>query len=275
MHELSKIDQSLIEKNFDKTLTDNELTTFNQRLTDATFAAEVQRYEKAVTAVKAFGDKNLKALLQEEEARLQGQTVKIADITPPPASIGTSQYSEPKLRSVGQKWAIAANLLLVVSALAWYFLPKKTDTSFSENKNIYATYFKPYRNYEKPTVRDNTQKDLLEKAFSLYDNGDFQGSLTYFEQVPSQISTKIPPQYSALFYQANAYLATNQLGKALPILENLAQSPQSEWQLRAEWYWALALSETQPAKAKMVFEKIRNTTNHPYQKQVESVLNLN
>jgi tetratricopeptide (TPR) repeat protein len=257
MFELTEIDQLLIEKYLDNTLTDSELTTFNQRLTDAAFAAEVARYQKAIKAIHAFGDHKLKALLQEEEAKLTESTPKA---TSKIVEIGTPQYSR-------LKWAIAASLLVAASVTTLYFTQNKNI----KTESIYAAKFKPYRNYEKPTVRDNGYKDDAEKAFALYDNGNYKEALIYFEKINAAASTGGTPSYN-LFLQANAYLATQQLGKAIPILTELSASTDSEWQQKGEWFLALALSETDKSKAQILFEKIKNTPNHVFQKQAAEVL---
>ncbi len=266
MYKLTEIDQLLIEKKLDNTLTTSELMTFNQRLSDADFAAEVKRYEAAVVAIKAFGDGNLKTLLQAEEATLQaGKVIKSAvksiDTKTPFVSKRPLRSKAPKGVSFMQQLAIAATLLLGICGATMYFIRQKKT---AETERTYAATFRPYRNYAQPTVRENTQKSDIEKAFSLYDNGEYEAALVYFEKIRT-------PQYDALFFQANAYLATEQAEKAVPILTQLSQLRDTEWQPKAEWYLALALSEKQGDKARLLFEKIKNTPNHPYQKQAADV----
>jgi tetratricopeptide (TPR) repeat protein len=264
MYKLTEIDQLLIEKYLDKTLTDSELTTFNQNMEDASFAAEVQRYERAVTAIHAFGDDNLKALLQEEEAKLQGEK-EIKKLEPQAKFVSKRppKAKAPNVASLAQRWAIAATLLLGIGGATLYFIrQKETGNSVS----VYASKFKPYPNYAQPTVREDAQKNDIEKAFSFYEQGDYQSALVYFEKIRT-------PQYDAQFFQANAYLATNQREKAVVILTKLSDNSPPEWQQKAEWYLALSLSETDKTKANVLFEKIKNTPDHPYQKQAADVLN--
>lgn len=271
MSELTEIDQLLIERYLDKTLTDSALTQFKQRLTDAAFAAEVHCYEKAVIAIKAFGDTQLKALLQEEEIKLQGNNDELIEINDKIIELNTPQYKTQKIRSTRQNWAIAASLLVLISAGIYYFINKNKDVEPIKTESIFAANFKPYRNYNKPTVRDNTTKNIEEKAFSLYDNGEYDAALTYFEKIIPPVQTGQAPEYNSLFFQANAYLATHQTEKAIPILTQLSQLNNSEWQQKAEWYLALALLEKDVEKAKVLLEKIKNTANHPFQKQAAGI----
>jgi hypothetical protein len=261
MLQLTEIDQLLIEKKLDNTLTETEKMTFNQRLADPNFASELKRYQQAVQAVYAFGDANLKALLQEEEQKLQK---KKAALTP--------QYPIAILRPVWRRWAVAASLLVAIGLTAQVVLHK-----MQESKSVYARYFKPEPTYSKRANRDRADapkapKDDFEKAFTFYDNGEYEAALTYFEKIPAPVSAEETPQYDVLFFKANAYLATKQTAKAIPIFEQLSQNKATKWQLHAEWYLAIALSKEQPDKANVLFEKIRNTENHPFQKQAVAVL---
>lgn len=261
MLQLTEIDQLLIEKKLDNTLTETEKMTFNQRLADPNFASELKRYKQAVQAVYAFGDDNLKALLQEEEQKLQKKK-----------AVMTPQYPTPILRPVWRRWAIAASLLVAIGLTAQVVLHKIQD-----KKSVYARYFKPYRTYDEGTNRSpkasKAPKDNLENAFTSYANEEYEEALTYFEKIPPPVSAEETPQYDVLFFQANAYLATNQTEKAIPIFEQFSQNSTSKWQQPAEWYLALALSKKQPYKANLLFEKIKNTENHPFQKKAATVLN--
>jgi tetratricopeptide (TPR) repeat protein len=299
MDKITEIDQLLIEKYLDKTLTGNELATFNQRLTDATFAAEVQRYEKAVEAINIFGDNKLKALLQEEENKLNNNNsinlndnslinlnnnstnlkdnlsidsdnnlIKNSENKTKIIKLETPQYRAPKMVSLGRKWALAAGLLMLVSAATWYFLINETPKTDS----IYASNFRPYPNYGHPIVREDVHKNDLDKAFAFYENGNYKEAITYFEKTNTPLKTGDTPQYNALFYQANAYLAINETEKAVKIFEQINATNDPDWQPKAEWYLALALSKTQKDKAKLLFEKIKNTPNHQFQKQAAAVL---
>lgn len=252
---LSKIDQILIEKYLDKSLTDAEQITFNQRLEEPNFAAEVDLYQQSVQAVCAFGDAQLKAILMEEEAKLEVQT-----------AVSVLQYGNTFVPKIPQKlviryWiALAASFLLLVSVGYWFLTNKDIGIDIQKKNNILASNFKPYPNFNDPNVRDNTNtKTDREKAYTLYDNGEYEQALTYFQKIT-------PPQYKDQFFEANAYLATHQAGKAAPLFERLSQNPSFEWQKQAEWYWALSLLTTKPEQAKRLFEKIKVDNQHPFYK---------
>jgi tetratricopeptide (TPR) repeat protein len=250
---ITKIDQQLIEKYLDKRLSDIEQLTFNQRLSDTEFLHEVKLYEQAVKGVYASGDNKLKGILQEEEAKLR---------EPP-------QFEKPKLRISFLRWAVAASFLLLVSIGTWYLLEK-----IKEPKEVYATYFKPYQNLSKPTLRDDSFKNDIQKAFALYDNGDYKAAINYFEKISSsvQLSNDLVLLQYVTFIQANAYLSNQQIEKAIPLLERVSQDTQSKWHQHGEWYLALALSKNQTDKATFLFSKIKNEEGHPYQKSAIEVL---
>jgi tetratricopeptide (TPR) repeat protein len=263
MYKLTEIDQLLIEKYLDKTLTDSELTTFNHRLTDADFATEVKHYERAVRAIHASGDSKLKGLLQEEEAKIQAEkSVKTFDTQAKFVSKRPPRAKATSMVSLTQRWAVAATLILGIGGATMYIIRKGEA---EKTESIYASKFRPYRNYAQPTVRENAQKNDIEKAFSLYDNGAYTEALTFFEKIKNA-------PLDVQFFQANAYLAINQKEKAEAILKQLTENNASEWQQKAEWFLALSLSETDKSKANMLFEKIKNTPEHPYQEQAANVL---
>ena len=263
MSEITDTDRILIEKHLDHALSPEEQTTFNQRLEDPNFAAEVRLYAQSVKAVFAFGDDNLKAMLMEEEAKLREQA-------PPPDRLGTGQYKRgkpTKTVSLVSRWAMAATVLLLVSLGIWYFNEPKgiekppADMVFEQN-------FVPYKSFENPTVRDNTTKSDREKAYAFYNNGDYKEALVLFEK---RIG---PPQYKDQFLMANAYLATHQAEKAITLLKQLSINPAFEQQKQAEWFLALSLLKTNPDEAKQLFEKIKTDTTHPFQQKAIQILVL-
>ncbi len=260
MSRINETDTQLIEKYLGKNLNEEEQSIFNQRLSDPTFANEVQLYEKAVQAVYALGDSRLKAVLQAEEAKLQADN----------AQQGTPQYPLTVARPNWQKWAMAASFLLMVSAAAWLWQSvgeKVEDNKPTAPKSIFAANFKPYPNYAQPVVRGAGPKNDIDKAYALYERKDFKAALTYFAKID-------PPLNEDLFLEANAYLVIQQTEKAIPLLEKVSTSETAnpDLQQNAQWYLALALSETQPEQAIALFQKMKETPNHSYQTQAAEVL---
>lgn len=251
---ISDQDRLLIEKYLDKKLTETELLTFDKRLEDPDFADEVKLYTKAVQAILAFGDEKMKAMLKAEDEKFP---IVIQPLKG--NSSGNSQHK--KITTMWRRWLIAACFLLVSVSLVWFGTNRNTDNA----GKVFATYFKPYPNYEKPNSRNGTTKNNLEKAYAAYDNGDYQLALTYFE-------TSSPSQYDAQFFQANAYLAIDQAEKAIPILEKLSRDSAFKWQQQAEWYLVLALSErSDKTEVKRLIEKICQNTNHPYYSESKKI----
>ena len=255
MSRINEADTLLIEKYLDKNLTEQEQFVFNQRLSDPTFASEVRLYEKAVQAVYAFGESRLKAVLQAEETKLQADN----------ASQETPQYPLTVVRPNWQKWAMAASFLLLTSLAAWLLLPE--DKKVAKTQSVFAANFKPYPNYAQPTVRGAGPKNDIDKAYALYEKKDFKAALTYFAKIN-------PPLNEDLFLEANAYLVIQQTEKAIPLLEKISGSETAnpDLQQNAQWYLALALSETQPEQAMALFQKMKDTPNHSYQSQAAEVL---
>ena len=261
MSRINDTDTQLIEKYLDKNLNEQEQTLFNQRFSDSVFANEVRLYEQAVQSVSAFGDAELKTMFQEEEAKLQAENTEK----------GTPQYKTATMRPTWQRWAMAASFLLLASVAAWLLLSKdkkldkpNQDLVAQSNKmNVFAANFEPYKDYS--VVRSEKPKNALEKAQFFYASRRYAEAIVLFEQIN-------PLPIDAEFLQANAYLATHQVEKAIPILEKLSADVSFKQQQAAQWYLALALSEKQPERATALFQKIKDTPNHSYQTQAAEVL---
>ena len=249
MSQIIDKDRILIEKHLDFALTDEEKAHFNQRLEDQNFAAEVRLYEQSVKSVHAFGDARLKDVLMEEEAKLVSNPLP--------------QYKATKVVSMSQCWAMAASVLVVLGASLWYFIGKSIPNKPSVEM-VFEQNFKPYQNFDAPNIRDNATKTNREKAYALYENGDYAQALTYFEQITT-------PQYKDQFFEANAYLAMHQAEKAASLFEKLSQASDFDLQKHAEWYWALSLLQTQPIEAQRILDKIKKDRQHPFYKNAVQI----
>lgn len=251
---ITEIDRQLIEKHLDKSLSEPEQAAFDERLADADFATELALYQKSIFAIHAAGDINLKAMLQLEESMLQAPPQYPSNFVPKIPTKIIKQYG----------WAMAASFLIAVSVGYWFFTTTN-DIKQQGKDRIFADNFKPYIDKKYATTRSEGVAAEIDSAFSLYFRKDYLRALTYFEKINS-------PLTDIQFTQANAYLATHQLDKAIPILEKISQDTSAQKQQAAEWYLALALSETQLEKAKRLFEKIKSTANHSYQQDAIVIL---
>jgi hypothetical protein len=243
---ITEIDIQLIEKHLDKSLSNTEQAAFEERLADADFVSELALYKKSVHAIYASGDAKLKALLQLEEDKL-----------------ATPQYVKALKPSSSTKsvkmvwWSLAATFL--VGAFTFLFVLNRQP----KHEKVFANHFKAYGDDQARRGGQDVQTDI-DQAFLLYNQKKYAQSLVYFEKLRV-------PQYHSDFYQANAYLATNQIDKAIPLLEKISQGPTSEKQPIAEWYLALALLKTQPEKAMPLFEKMKSNPNHTFQREATAV----
>lgn len=253
---ITEIDGQLIEKHLDKSLSESEQAQFRQRLDDTDFVAELALYQKSVYAIQAAGDKKLKSLLMLEEVALNA----------PPQYDNALFIPDNSRRLVKQLWWAMAAAFLILILVGYWFFNATNDFKKGNKEKIFAAHFEHFVNKDNINFRTKGEVESdLDKAFLYYDNKDYKKALMYFEKTASA-------EYDAPFYQAIAYLATQELDKAILILEKISQNTASNKQKQAEWYLALALSETQPEKATRLFEKIKSDTLNRYQKEATAVL---
>lgn len=254
---MTENDKLIIEKYLDNSLSLAEQQVFDQRLEDPVFAKEVKLYKEAVQAIYALGDDKLKALLQEEEAK----------IAPP-------QYSKqfvPKIPTKLAKsywWAMAASLLVLLSVGYWFFNQKPIEQAQTKEA-LFAANFEPYKNYNDNIVRgkkDTALTSIIVKALEAYNENDYKSFLTYFEKADN-------PSKDALFLMGNAYLGIGEPLKAIPIFDKIAADSTDPHQLQAEWYLALTyLKAGNTEGCRILLEKIKAKPNHPKREKAESLL---
>ena len=253
---ITEIDIQLIEKHLDKSLSESEQAVFSQRLADADFVTELALYQKSIYAIHAAGDKKLKSMLILEESMLQA---------PPQYSNVFIPDDSPRL--IKQMWWAMAAAFLIIVGVGYVFLTRSNEIKQGNKDRLFAANFQAY--HSKADEPDRGENDVRNEerdtAYILYDAKNYRGALTYFEKVKS------PSSYMQ-FLQANAYLALNEIDKAIPILKKISQDTSAKKQQAAEWYLALALSETQPEEAKRLFERIKSTAGHGYQNDAIDIL---
>ena len=102
----------------------------------------------------------------------------------------------------------------------------------------------------------------LQEALRYYDQKDYQTSIALFNNI-------VPTNSQIQLYLGNAFLATGQFKKAIPILERLAQS--KIYKLEGQWYLALSyLHEGQFNQAISILEVLMGFPN-PYQEQARAI----
>lgn len=216
--------QLLIQKHLKKRLTEKQQLEFDRlSKTEAAFKREVVLLEGLYKVIETDIEMQLRRQLYEFE----------------------NQY-RPYKKSSRLLWYVAASILVLLGMAYFFTIIHPTST-----ENLYADYFKPYKNVVHPVIKGVQVLDQKTKAFSTYENRDYKNATARFEALYNQTGDSY-----YLFYMANACMANNEVEKAVPLLEKHLES-RDALQKKTLWYLALAylkLRETE--KADYFFKRI-------------------
>ena len=219
----------LILKYFQGTLAADEELVFNSLLKDDPEFKQQFEFEKDVQAViKSKEQDSLKKKLQDYENQ-----------RPLPVT---------KKRSSWSPLRIAASIAILLTA---GFLLYNLGLS-SSPEELYASNYEPYPNTVYAITRDNTEDNSLErKAFGAYEANDIETAIRYFQDLRQNSGLDYVD-----FYLAQAYLANNDIQKAVPLFEKVV-ADNTDFKSEALWYAALGNLKTgQESKATQQLEAL-------------------
>ena len=218
---------------------------------DDALAAELDLHQDTVEGIRLDGSQSLKAQLQAVEAGLATQRD-----TPPAA----------KERRLGRRplmtWlAIAASLVLVI-LLGYLALPGPGPEA------IYLAYYQPYPNLINPAQRSTEiqEETVLDQALRAYDNQQYPQALALFERAG------VPDDPGYTFYRGASYLGNGQPKQAIPLLEQVAQQPESLFYRPALWYSALAYLNVENSEAARPYLKQLAGAEGDYAREAREIL---
>ena len=154
-------------------------------------------------------------------------------------------------------------LFIVIGSLVIWNNTQSNSTEFNTKtaEEVFAANFEPYPNIIAPIVKGDNEVTEREKAFQLYEQGDYETALPLLNELAFEKEDTI-----ALFYHANILLTQNKTTEAISQLKTVTQFNQSAFSQPAEWYLALAFvknNQIDEAK-KLVNNNIVSNENHPY-----------
>lgn len=191
----------LIEQYLEGSLSDQEKQDFELRLeTDEDFNRLLDEYAVLIAGIKFSGREKILANFQNIESELENET-KVVKMTP----------------SKNKTWYyVAASIALLF--VAFFLLKPNNELSGSE---LALAYFEPYPATIGAASRSTeTSKDLIERAMSSYENGDYETTIEILEGL-GENNTDINK-----FYLGNAYQATQAYDKAIKIYQDLIDNSQ-------------------------------------------------
>jgi len=206
---------NLIDKYFDGSLSLAEKEEFQLLLdSDKDFAHQFALEKDVQSAIISNQQDQAKAQLQKFEEELP------------------DQKSKPYRRRFIYATA-AASVLLMVFIWSTFLV----DAPQTTQKDLFASYYEPYRNVIAPIERSDVASAQNE-AFEFYENGKYEEALQAFNTL-----YELEPKADVLFYKSMSLLSLKNYQEAIPILESLLSSD-AELRNHAPWYLALAYLET-------------------------------
>jgi tetratricopeptide (TPR) repeat protein len=278
MDNLSVADIQIIEQRLENQLSKPEIQSFDERLrSDADFKKGYVSYQNALKAIHLAGEDDVRAILKEEQAKLDIKSNQVEPVALTPVQ-NPKILSKTKSRTLAglRGWLAAASIALVCVAAYWFMNSKKSIDS----EALFAEYYKPKTNTFIKFTRDNefieAQKQLtiskygvedgtkIFDALSFYEKGDFDKATTLF----SSINLKNDTLY---LYQANALLKSNQAQAAISVLEKIPTS--SPMIHEAHWYKAMSyLKNKEVEKAKAILIQLSEGDNKGLQDKAKDLL---
>ncbi|MFC4095969.1 tetratricopeptide repeat protein [Euzebyella saccharophila] len=223
--------EELINGYFENSLT-SEQTQELERLyrTDLDFAQQLD-YEKELS----------KALKSNERNEIRNM---FNELKPSKEANGKKKSLVVQLRP----WMMAASIALLVGVSSWLLFFNTPNQSPEE---LYKIHFAPYENVVHPIERGVEIEDLKTRAFSAYENEEFEKALALFKE----LNTKSTDSYLQ-FYEAIVLMQLEKHDEAIPLLENYIAAD-GELKERAQWYLSLSYLKTkQFEKSKSLFGEI-------------------
>jgi len=230
--------EKLINKYFEKSLTEKELVEFNQRLeTDGEFKSEFE-FQKSVQS----------AIRSKERAEIKNLV---------------TNFEKPKKQNGWWKYTAAAVVLIVGGWMVFQ--------QYLSNPNpleLYLSYYQTYPNIIAPNVRGEKEENLKTKAFTAYDSGDFELAVQLFGKLKTQKSEDY-----AVFYEGISYLEVNEPEKTIALFEN-KKFINSNAQLEdyRKWYLALAYLKIDKKEQAVEILKGLSITENPQKEQALKLL---
>jgi len=225
--------EELINKYFEKSLTEKELEDFLQKLeTDAEFKAEFEFHKSIQEAIHAKERTEIKNLV--------------------------TSFEKPKKQGNWWQYAAAAAVVILAGIGIFSYL-----NSGKSNEELYMAYYQTYPNLIAPNVRGENHEDIKNQAFKAYDTENYMEAIRLFSEIKNE-------EYS-VFYTAVSYLELNESQKALKILESekFSNNPYP-FETYRKWYLALAFLKTnQIESGKKILEELSKTENPQKEKAKE------
>lgn len=234
---LDEKDKQLIERYLFGTLDAAEKQQWTLRNADADFQKELALQKDLQMAFRAEGREQIKTRFQQLELERKTDMAEVQKLLPrfPWAGITT----------------VAASVLVLLGVL-WWLNGQPLD-----NQAAFAQYYEAYPNVVAPLTKGEEAGSDRDRAFQLYELGEYQQALSVFESLRQE--------EEKIFYQGLTYLALGRPQQAAPLLSLTSNNKTSSYRQAAQWYFALAALKMEKLEAcRHKLKQIVQEEAHPY-----------
>lgn len=213
MENITDSDYHLIERFFERELTETELTTFEQRLaTDTRFEQQVAQYEfalRTVTDIYLPEQGAVKKALSHHWKKPSAKTRKLL----------------PKMTFWKRIASVAASILMFLGVGWWW------QQAMEEPQNLAILFAQKTDNLES-FDHDNRGQSNIPEILSFYRDENYQAVISMTNQTDNLV-------FDEKLLRARAFIKMKQYKEAIPILENLYTQKEAK---QDEIIWNLAFA---------------------------------
>ncbi len=209
--------EELLEKYFLDQLSSDEEVLFQKMLAEDSAFKETFEFE---TSVRNVARSERREVLRSKLRGIETARNQTAEVT-------IAQREAKGGSKFWKAFAIAASIAIIVSS-AWTLFFGNTNT----NDALFAANYEIYPNIAYNITRSDAGDDSLEKkAFTYYEQGNYEAALATFEHLKES-----NPSPDINFYSAQAMLAEGQYESAQRLFKNLSTG---KYEAEALWYQSL------------------------------------
>ncbi len=228
----------LLEKYFERSLSTEEQLEFDRLLREDEGFAATLTFEKNVK--KAFILNERDALKQKLISFEENKTAKLSNL----------------------RWLyMAASIIIIGGVSIWLSLQQSSE------EKLFQTYYQTYPNIVAPKVRGVGTKDLKNKAFDAYDNGEYQLAAQLFDQI-----YKTEPSDFAIFYRALSLMELKDYKSAEVCFKQFDFNKNNAFTPYFKWYLALTELQTKQKTSAIARLKELSATENPMQNMAKKLL---
>jgi len=256
----------LIQKFMRDELSESEQKQFDMDLKNETFRNELHEQAEILRAVESVHDNKLKAIFKEADAEMAPESgAKIVEMPKPSVKESTVTRSigtESKKSSFGFLKYAAVAALLLISVFVFKQFSGGVDSSI-DNNTLYAQY---HQTYDANVLRGQTQDS---KSFS---DALFSYSSEDYTKAESEFATLADVSEEALFFRSLSQLELGKFDLSIAGFKKVA-AENSKYAQEAEWYEAMAYLKTNDLqKLKSKLNQITTNASHDYNSKAEALL---